>query len=56
MHDLELNRRMIAPTEPIASAVAAFAVDETDRDRLTDQRDRAKAAYDRAMRQWRDGA
>ena len=29
---------------------------ETDRDRLTDQRDRAKAAYDRAMRQWRDGA
>ena len=29
---------------------------EADRDRLTDRRDRAKATYDRAMRQWRDGA
>ena len=28
---------------------------ETERDKLTDRRDRAKSAYDRAMQKWRDG-
>jgi hypothetical protein len=28
---------------------------ETERDRLTDRRDRAKAVYDGAMQKWRDG-
>jgi hypothetical protein len=28
---------------------------EAERDKLTDKRDRAKAAYDRAMQKWRDG-
>src|SRR5690349_20733907 len=32
MYDSELNRRSIAPSRPIASAVAAFLVDEIDRD------------------------
>ena len=28
---------------------------EAERDKLTDKRDRAKAAYDHAMQKWRDG-
>lgn len=28
---------------------------ETDRDKLVDKRDRARSAYDQAMRKWRDG-
>ena len=28
---------------------------EADRDKLTDKRDRARSAYDQAMRNWRDG-
>ena len=27
---------------------------EADRDKLTDKRDRARSAYDQAMRKWRD--
>jgi AraC-like DNA-binding protein len=33
MYDSELNRRSFTPSRPIASAVAAFLVDEIDRDR-----------------------
>src|SRR5688572_10660724 len=32
MHDSELSRLSIAPSPPMASAVAAFFVDEIDRD------------------------
>lgn len=32
MHDMELSRRSVAPSRPIASAVASFWVDEIDRD------------------------